>query len=225
MPHSLAPSSLRQVPENEETNVQGASTDELPAYSASMTPSVPVTYNFVRTSPFAMVVSAEGASNPREQGLYHVGVGANIWMPNCTVTTVRRGSNENGPIVAEIELGISSVAATVTIGGVSKTLQQVYFRKSSVSSSRLYFTGDGATIKWKLGPTSWQAHIGSTLLATFTPTPPRKLTLQPAGHPKADHIIISLIILMREHLTPAEGIRGSSAELFNYSTHHTYQED
>lgn len=72
-------------------------------------------------------------------------------------------------------MGVSSVPATVTMGGVCRQLNQVYFRKSTSSrrvpfpfaqrcvapangtySSRLYFTGDGATIKWKLGVNSWQ---------------------------------------------------------------------
>ncbi|KAI0095186.1 hypothetical protein BDY19DRAFT_988951 [Irpex rosettiformis] len=220
-----APSSLDQVLENARTSELETDADGPPTYSVTMASTTPVTYGFVRTSPFAMVVSPDGVQSAHGHGLYHIGVGVNVWMPNCTVTTIRRGPNENGPVVAEVELGISSVSATVTIGGITKNLQQVYFRKSSTSSSRLYFTGDGSTIKWKLGASSWQAHVGSTLLATFVPTPPRKLTLHPAGHAQADHIMISLVIIMREQLTPVAGIRGNSAELFNYSAHHSYQED
>ncbi|KAI0347930.1 hypothetical protein BDW22DRAFT_1350047 [Trametopsis cervina] len=117
-------------------------------------------------------------------------------------------------------LGISSAPATVLIGGTSKPLNQIFFRRSSTSSSRIYYTGDGSTIKWKLGANSWQAYLGSTLLATFVPTPPRKLTLQPAGHTLSDHVMISLLIIMREQLTPIEGIH-----LFNYSQRHRFQED
>ena len=70
-----------------------------------------------------------------------------------------------------------------------------------------------------------QASIGSTLLATFDPIPPRKLVLQPDGHRLSDHIVISLVIIMREHLTPIAGMRGDAAQLFNYSPHYNYRED
>ncbi|KAI0706173.1 hypothetical protein BC835DRAFT_11562 [Cytidiella melzeri] len=225
MPRTSAPSALGQVLEDAEGHGLETHSDGLPTYAGAMTSIVPVTYGFVRCSPFAMVVSPDPESRGVGHGLYHVSVGVNVWMPSSTVTTIRRGSNDDGPIVAEIELGISSISATVTIGGVSKDLKQVYFRKSTTSSSRLYYTGDGSTIKWKLGAGSWQAHIGSTLLAAFVPTSPRKLTLQPAGRRLADHIMISLVIVMREQLTPLAGMRGSAAELFNYSTHHNYQEE
>ena len=70
-----------------------------------------------------------------------------------------------------------------------------------------------------------QATLESTTLATFNPTPPRQLTLQPSGHRLSDHIMISLVIIMREHLTPLVGMRGDAAQLFNYSPHHHYRED
>ncbi|GJE97770.1 hypothetical protein PsYK624_139910 [Phanerochaete sordida] len=171
-----------------------------------------------------MVLSPEG-SGTEASALYHISVGVNVWMPSMTVTTVRRGSSEAGPIVASLELGISSTPATVAIGQVCRPLNEVFFRKSTASSSRLYFVGDGRAIKWKMGPKSWQAHCGPTLLATFFPTPPRKLKVEPAGHQLLDHLMVSLIILMREHLTPLAGMRGDSAQLFNYSPHYNYREE
>jgi len=219
-----APSSLGQVLEDAERIQLQTHPDGLPTYASTMTTSAPVSYGFTRCSPFAMIVSPDSGSG-RGQGLYCISVGVNVWMPSSTVTTIRRGSSEEGSLVAELELGISSVPATVTVNGVCKNLTQIYFRKSSSSNSRLYFTGDGATIKWKLGANSWQAHVNSTLLATFMPTPPRRLILHPAGHRMADHIMVSLVIIMREHLTPIAGMRGDAAQLFNYSPHHSYQED
>ena len=67
--------------------------------------------------------------------------------------------------------------------------------------------------------------MGTTQLATFAPAPPRKLTLQPAGHRLSDHLIVSLLIIMREHLTPASGMSGDTAQLFNYSSHYNYVEN
>ena len=69
-----------------------------------------------------------------------------------------------------------------------------------------------------------QASMGATPLASFVPTPPRPLTLQPAGHRLADHLVVSLLILMREHLTPLAGMSGDAAQLFNYSSHYNYTE-
>lgn len=69
-----------------------------------------------------------------------------------------------------------------------------------------------------------QAYAGSALLASFDPSPPRKLALRPAGHSLSDHLVTSIILLMREHLTPLAGMRGDAAQLFNYSPHYNYHE-
>lgn len=51
-----------------------------------------------------MVLVEDGGGALLEgQGLYHISVGVNIWMPSCTVTTVRRGPSESGPLVAQLE--------------------------------------------------------------------------------------------------------------------------
>ena len=46
--------------------------------------------------------------------------------------------------------------------------------------------------------TSVQASIDTTQLATFYPTAPRALILQPVGHRLFDHLVISVLLLMRE---------------------------
>lgn len=95
-----APSSLRQVVEEgslPETDASG-----LPTYASAVHPSTPTSYGFIRSGPFAMIVTPD-AERVREVGLYHVSVGVNIWMPSSTVTTIRRGSSEEGQMVAEIE--------------------------------------------------------------------------------------------------------------------------
>jgi hypothetical protein len=80
-----------------ETNKDGQS-----AYAGATHPSAPVTYTFQQSSPFAMVLSPENVSK-HPDALYHVSVGINVWMPSLTVTTVRRGSREDGPVVASVE--------------------------------------------------------------------------------------------------------------------------
>ncbi|KIP11596.1 hypothetical protein PHLGIDRAFT_124738 [Phlebiopsis gigantea 11061_1 CR5-6] len=216
--------SVNQVLEDSIRIEPATHADGLPTYATAAYPTLAATYSFIRSSPFAMILSSDtpGISPHR---LYHISIGVNIWMPTMTVTTIRRGTRENGPVVASIELGISSSPATVTMGGVCRHLDNVIFRKSSTSNSRLYFTGDGKTIKWKMDVKSWQVYLDTTHLATFLPDAPRKLTLQPAGHRLSDHIMVALVILMREHLTPLAGITGDSAQLFNYSTHHSYRDE
>ncbi|EKM54557.1 uncharacterized protein PHACADRAFT_258490 [Phanerochaete carnosa HHB-10118-sp] len=79
-----------------------ADVDGLPTYASVGYPPVAVTYSFVRCSPFAMMLCPEGSST-EGSGLYHISVGVNVWMPSMTVTTVRRGSGETGPIIASLE--------------------------------------------------------------------------------------------------------------------------
>ena len=76
--------------------------DGLPSYASATHPSSSMTYIFHRTSPFAMVLSPQ-SSGTAGDALYHISVGVNVWMPSLTVTTVRRGSREDGPIAASIE--------------------------------------------------------------------------------------------------------------------------
>ncbi|KAI0789536.1 hypothetical protein C8Q75DRAFT_733757 [Abortiporus biennis] len=199
--------------------------DGLPTYDSAAFPTRPTSYHFVRSSPFSMVVVEESiGTQVRElegHGVYHISVGLNVWMPNCTVTTIRRGGSDNGRVVAELELGIMEGPATITIGSNTRPLNEVVYRKTSSSSSRTYVIGGGNIIKWKLGQSEWNAYIGLQLLATFVPLPPpsRKLTLQPAAHARqyADHILIAVVILMREYLTPQSNLVGEAVQLFNYS--------
>lgn len=70
-----------------------------------------------------------------------------------------------------------------------------------------------------------QAYMGSKLLAQFTPEPrSQKLLLQPEGHALMDHIIIALLVLMREHLTPKRVQVGEAAGLFNYQPYTVLEE-
>ena len=85
--------------------------DGLPTYASATLPDAAVTYCFRRTSPFAMVLELEEVAG---HVLYHISVGVNIWMPSCTVTTVRRGAVEDGPIIAELECVLCRVYITLT---------------------------------------------------------------------------------------------------------------
>ena len=100
---SRAVSPLGRVQEDASTGLPHPRTDSdgLPTYASVTHPTAATTYLFTRTSPFAMVLRQDGLGI--EHALYHISVGVNIWNPSCTVTTVRRGSAEDGPIVSQLE--------------------------------------------------------------------------------------------------------------------------
>ncbi len=100
---SRAVSPLGRVQEHASTGPPHPKTDSegLPTYASVTHPTAATTYLFTRTSPFAMVLHQDGLGI--EHALYHISVGVNIWIPSCTVTTVRRGAAEDGPIISQLE--------------------------------------------------------------------------------------------------------------------------
>lgn len=87
------PSPLEIVPED-------ADSDGLPTYATAAFPADTVAYNFVRCSPFAMVIMSDTVP---EQPLYHISIGVNVWMPTSFTTCIRRGGTEEGRVVAQLE--------------------------------------------------------------------------------------------------------------------------
>ncbi|KAJ8487587.1 hypothetical protein ONZ51_g4073 [Trametes cubensis] len=103
---------------------------------------------------------------------YRVSVGVNVLTLRSWVTSIRRGG-EDGLLVAEIESGISSGNATVTMEEASRSSRDVLSR---TVGSKMYYIGDGTSIRWNLGETQWE----------------------PIGHRFFDHIVVGLLLLMRE---------------------------
>ena len=66
----------------------------------------------------------------------------------------------------------------------------------------------------------FQASLDNLPLAIFSPNS-RNLTLHPQAHSEFDDIVISILILMREHLTPKSNQVGGAAGLFNYHPYST----
>ncbi|TBU26838.1 hypothetical protein BD311DRAFT_697827 [Dichomitus squalens] len=83
------------------------------------------------------------------------------------------------------------------MGDMCRPLKDV-LSKSLTNGSRTYYVGDGAAIVWKLSRSQWKAYIQSTLIATFSPYPPRSLVVQPLGHRYLDHILLGILLLMRD---------------------------
>ncbi|KAI0658455.1 hypothetical protein C8Q70DRAFT_196595 [Cubamyces menziesii] len=184
------------VPELEEPEL-GEDTGNVhpPTYSCSAYPVHAVTYRFVSTGPFAMALEPEeGKGDVMGLWRYRVSVGVNVLTLRSWVTSIRRGG-EDGLLVAEIESGISSGNATVTMEEASRSSRDVLSR---TVGSKMYYIGDGTSIRWNLGETQWEAFFDSVALATFEPGCSRKLVMQPIGHRFFDHIVVGLLLLMRE---------------------------
>ncbi|KAM5539948.1 hypothetical protein V8D89_006451 [Ganoderma adspersum] len=184
----------------EEELVGAVEQDEqgLPTYASAAYPSRPMGYRFVQAGPFAMTLCAEGEEEVAGLGRYHVGVGVNVWSPRLGVTSVRRGLAEDGPMVAEIEFGSTSlVSPALVMGDEGRPLKEVLSR-SLTNGSRTYHIGDGTTIVWKLSRSIWKASMNSIPIATFCPNPPRSLVVQPLAHKYMDHILIGALLLMRD---------------------------
>ncbi|KAI9066488.1 hypothetical protein FKP32DRAFT_1589550 [Trametes sanguinea] len=174
-----------------------------PTYSAAAYPTHAVTYRFAQTGAFEMTLEAEAEGSEKEGpslGLriwrYHVAVGVNVLTLRSWVTSVRRGG-EDGLLIAEIESGLlsSGCNATVTMGDGSRLLKDVLSR---TVGSKMYYLGDGTSIRWNLGETKWEAFFDSVALATFDPGPARKLVMQPVAHRFFDHLVVAVLLLMRE---------------------------
>ncbi|TFK84942.1 hypothetical protein K466DRAFT_588489 [Polyporus arcularius HHB13444] len=180
----------------EEPEKEGTDEHALPTYASAAYPKRPATYRFAQAGPFAMTLAASGEEVPG-LGRYHVSVGVNVWAPRSYVTSIRRGLGEDGPLVAQIEAGCASVNATVAFGDVGLPLKDM-MSKNLVNGSRQYNVGDGSTVNWKLGRTEWKAYFDSAHIATFSPTAPRTLVIQPTAHRLMDHLLIGVLLLMRE---------------------------
>ncbi|CDO73383.1 hypothetical protein BN946_scf185013.g17 [Trametes cinnabarina] len=175
-----------------------------PTYSATAHPTHAVAYRFAQTGAFETTLEAE--SRTKEKGelsngmwRYHIAAGVNVLTLRSWVTSVRRGG-EDGLLVAEIESGLvsSGCDATVTMGDGSRLQKDVL---SKTVGCKMYYLGDGTSIRWNLGETKWEAFFDSVPLATFDPGPARRLVMQPVAHRIFDHLVVAVLLLMREEET------------------------
>ncbi|KAI0354696.1 hypothetical protein OH77DRAFT_1437386 [Trametes cingulata] len=198
-PQALGLPEVRESRPDEALSLAAAHEGGLPPKcSTEGCPERVVAYRFARAGPFGMVIEAEEREREKMEGLdkwrYHIGVGINVWTLRSWVTSLRRGGDD-GVLVAEIESAASTGGTTVTMGDVSRSSKEVLSR---TLGSKMYYIGDGTSIRWNLGETKWEAFFDTVELATFDPTPPRRLVMQPIAHRFFDHIVIALLLLTRE---------------------------
>ncbi|KAJ1307382.1 hypothetical protein OPQ81_001487 [Rhizoctonia solani] len=184
-------------------------TGEPPAYHRSIIPREDVTYTFIRVSPSAMVLRSEVTG----EGIYHISHAVDLWNPFVWITTVRRGSQEDGEVVAEFEMGLARRRARLALRGHDDMLINVVKKAALWGSLNFQFR--------KKRPLTWTMQKNSTIechltapkasLAVFAPTifatnsdSTGSLTVTPGGHNREvfDHIITSLLLVERLRQLP-----------------------
>ncbi|KAJ8462055.1 hypothetical protein ONZ45_g5210 [Pleurotus djamor] len=163
-----------------------------------------------------LLVPPRNASTSNVNPLYHISVKLNLnpFLPVSYITTVRRGADDQGPLVGSFEMSLSQRRATVSIGdimtGLSKVLQ-------TINSSPRHWSwnfGD-VRLRWDCRNVlddgspmciCYARDDVSTQLASFVPPPlnaspplpAATLTVFPEGHDCFDHILISALIVDRK---------------------------
>ncbi|CAE6522507.1 unnamed protein product [Rhizoctonia solani] len=182
---------------------------EPPAYHRSIIPREDVTYTFIRVSPSAMVLKSEVTG----EGIYHVSHAVDLWNPFVWITTIRRGSQEDGEVVAEFEMGLAKRRARLALRGQDDMLVNVV-KKAALWGSLNFQFRKKRPLTWTMQKNSTiECHLLSphTSLAVFAPTifatnsdSAGSLTVTPGGHNREvfDHIITSLLLVERLRQLP-----------------------
>ncbi|KAF9453603.1 hypothetical protein P691DRAFT_658346 [Macrolepiota fuliginosa MF-IS2] len=108
VPTSLNPQPL-PVPEQvvlswppSETNVEPIPNEAPPDYRVARNPVQPVRYQFSNLGANSMILLPP-ADAPDTRPVYHITVSMNCFVPNCYITTIRRGGTEQGEYVGDFE--------------------------------------------------------------------------------------------------------------------------
>lgn len=173
-----------------------------------------VTYAFRPLSPTTMIL-VPPESRPR----YHISAGSNCFTPSSYITTIRRGGSEIGELVADFEMGDSTLPQSVYIRGTQhlikdsiKTPKSAHFGRNIGWKDRQLFynnyqewTLSFRNLEWDLSENTKICTSSSSsrpsrkvLYAKFTPCQGRdlaQLEVTPEGQDQFDDILISALIL------------------------------
>ncbi|CUA75970.1 hypothetical protein RSOLAG22IIIB_01974 [Rhizoctonia solani] len=184
-------------------------TGEPPSYHRSIIPREDVTYTFIRTSPSAMILKSEVTG----ESVYHISHAVDLWNPFVWITTIRRGGQEDGEVVAEFEMGLAKRRARLALRGQDDMLVNVV-KKAALWGSLNFQFRKKRPLTWTMQKNSTiECHLVSphTSLAIFAPTifatnsdSTGSLTVTPGGHNREvfDHIITSLLLVERLRQLP-----------------------
>jgi len=192
-----------------------------PGYNASRDPTVPVTYSFSRVSSSAMILIPP-EDFPDSRPRYHISVNLNCFMPSSYITTIHRGATENGQFVGDFEMGISKIPATVSFRGKETKIKDILKKSWVLADSGVWrwrCPGKEKTLIWhwqsvplsatckvqaRKGPAVIVAKFmpASRLRREGNPVDLSRLEILPEGQEDFDDILISVLIVQREKLTP-----------------------
>ncbi|KAJ7273344.1 hypothetical protein C8J57DRAFT_1506865 [Mycena rebaudengoi] len=122
-----------------------------PAYEVARVPLEAFNYTLSPTSDNALLLLPPPRS-PDSHPQYRISVSLNCLNPFSSITTVRRGASLDGPFVGEIQMGISTLPATVCLGDRQKQLYDVMSNLKTVRTRWTWtFRDDPAQhIRWEL---------------------------------------------------------------------------
>ncbi|TFK99631.1 hypothetical protein BDV98DRAFT_131689 [Pterulicium gracile] len=200
-----------------------ADADQMPpGYEESRFPTVSVVYSFSPTQSGSSMLLIPPPAHPDSRPLYHISVHPNVFVPLFYKTRVTRGGSIEGEEVGDFEMNIFPAdgrlvafgpphESTVSMRGKEHPLDMILTREAP---RKLHWRFVVARMKWDCQsiPFRCSLHADETALASFTPAagkrepgrPPPLATLEvlPAGFRYLDDIVVSILVIERQRLTP-----------------------
>ncbi|PPQ94458.1 hypothetical protein CVT25_002549 [Psilocybe cyanescens] len=155
---------------------------------------VPLAYSFslLGTSASAMLLIPTHVESPAgAQALYHISIGHDPFIPTHLVTSVVKGSNDQGLTAISIP---NHPQQPVFINGSEYKLMDI-FQKRKKKKGSCHDPADSNRI--------FAEFCVSAGLATNSPRAEPQLIVMPIGQTLLDDIIISILLLERQRLTAA----------------------
>uniref|UniRef100_A0A8H7XSG4 Uncharacterized protein n=1 Tax=Psilocybe cubensis TaxID=181762 RepID=A0A8H7XSG4_PSICU len=194
-----------------------------PSYDNALLSGVPLAYSFslLGTSASAMLLIP---THTHAQALYHISIGHDPFIPTHLVTSVVKGSSEQGLYVGGFKTAISSPnhpQQPVYINGGEYRLTDIFQKKKIKQGSQRFHWGNKQVFNMQWTCPDWPSAGRFTchdpaddnrifaefsVSATLTTSSPRaepQLIVMPIGHTLLDDIVISVLLLERQRLTAA----------------------
>ncbi|KZT01038.1 uncharacterized protein LAESUDRAFT_664723 [Laetiporus sulphureus 93-53] len=182
-------------------------------------PTQPLIYTFISWNSESMLLVPPRSVDPGRGALYFISVKLNLnpFSPLSYITSVHRGSDAEGELIGEFEMGITHKRATVTIGHYSTRLKNML--SSDPRSPRQFrWRHENVELRWDCrtilddgSPMCVCSDRSSSQLASFVPppldaSPPlpnATLTVFPDGHRLFDQILLSALVVERKLMLAA----------------------
>ncbi|KAK0458835.1 uncharacterized protein EV420DRAFT_1642555 [Desarmillaria tabescens] len=182
-----------------------------PSYGIASRPVEPLVYSFSTVGPTSMLLLPP-PSAPDTRPRYHISVSTNCFTPSSYITIVRKGASENGELIGEFEMGLTSKLKppTVYVRGQEALLGNTLDDSRRHVTDRLVtFWDDGSTTKCyrteHCRPLEILAEfiVPGGLRRLGEPALSTKLKIYPEGQEHFDDILISILVLERKRTTLA----------------------